>query len=787
MAAQQPHITTLIIPETKKRPLNIKALIAKYLYHWPLFVLGLFLTLSLAIIYLQFAKATYEINATLIIKDNKKAPEQQSALSEIDLVNSSKLIENEIEVLKSNRLISQVVKELALGIAYQKKDGLKTTDLYKFGPVKLTLFNPELGPEQTDFKAAEKVITIVVKDNKSFFLKGTDKQLKEYPFNTFVSDGWGTWKLEPTDFLPEYKGATIQIAILDPQQLALHYQKAIEVTIPNKLATAISLTLEDPIAQRGKDILNRLIFNYNKSIIDENELKAKATLAFLDNRLDSLTAELNVAEQGIEGFKSSRGITDISVESKINLENIQNNDRALNEVDVKLGIVNDIEDYINSSKPGQIPATMGITDPGLNSLIENLSRLQLQKSSLLAISPETNPDFDPINRQIATTKAAIKENVANIKSSLLNTRSKLQSFNNELASSIKNIPTQERQLESIERQQAVKEGLYTYLLQKREEIATNYSNIAASDRVVDKAYASEPKSKKAIALALALLLGLGMPAGIIFLRNNLNDTVIDVHEIKDVLDTPIIGEISLEKSQDLISVKTAGTNIISEQLRTLRTNLYYLYGDKKRGKVTLVTSSTPGEGKSFISNNLGLTLSHIGRKTVILKTVLRKSELEDTFNNSSPGITEFLNNEATLQEIVNPSELNPNLHIIGSGAEVNNPSELLESGRLKDLINALQDIYDDIIIDSPSVHMVTDALILSRFTDVTLYIIKQGYTEKTELEFIKELVDKKQLFNVQIIFNGIQKAKYGYGYNYKSNYYTKPAKKTIFTDFWKRF
>ncbi|HET8830032.1 MAG TPA: polysaccharide biosynthesis tyrosine autokinase [Pelobium sp.] len=587
--------------------------------------------------------------------------------------------------------------------------------------------------------------------------------------------------------MPDYKGATIQIAVLDPQLLALEYQKAIEVSIPNKLATAITLTFEDPIAQRGKDILNQLIFNYNRSIIEENELKAKATLDFLDKRLDSLTVELNIAEQGIEGFKSSRGITDISIESKINLENIQNNDRMLNEVNVKLGIINDIEDYINSSKPGQIPATMGITDPGLNSLIENLSRLQLQRSSLLAISPETNPDFDPINRQIATTKAAIKENVANIKSSLLNTRSKLQSFNNELASSIKNIPTQERQLESIKRQQAVKEGLYTYLLQKREEIATNYSNISISDRVVDQAYASEPKSKKAIALALALVIGLGLPFGIILLRNNLNDTIIDVNEIKDVVDTPIIGEISLEKSQDLISVKAAGTNAISEQLRTLRTNLYYLYGDKKRGRVTLVTSSIPHEGKSFISNNLGLTLSHIGRKTIILKMVLRQSKIEDAFNNNGLGITEFLNNKASLAEIVNPSELNPNLHIIGSGAEVSNPSELLERGRLKDLITSLQDSYDDIIIDSPSVHLVPDALIISRLTDLTLYIIKQGYTEKTELEFLKELVDKKQLFNVQIIFNGIHKAKYGYGYNYKSSYYTKTTKKTIFTNFWNRF
>nr|WP_294900954.1 polysaccharide biosynthesis tyrosine autokinase [uncultured Pedobacter sp.] len=788
MATQQPHITTLIIPQERKKPMNLKGLIASYLYHWPLFVTVLFVTVAVAIVYIQFAKPVYEINATLIIKDNKKAPEQQSALSEIDLVNSSKLIENEIEVLKSNRLISEVVKELELGIVYQKKDGLKVTDLYKSGPVKLIVLKPAGSGQALSSKSDEKDITIIIKDKNSFFLKKGSKQLIEYAFDKPVTNGFGTWKLEPTDFLPEYRGATIKIAILDSDQLTLQYQKAIDITIPNKLATAISLTLEDQVAQRGKDILNQLIADYNRFGTDENELKAKSTLAFLDKRIDSLHDELSIAEAGIEGYKSSRGLTDISTESKINLENIQDVDRSLNEVNIKLSVINGIENYVNSSKSGEVPATIGITDPALNSLIENLSRLKLQRSSLLAISPETNPDFDPINRQIATTKAAIEENVASIKSSLLNTRSKLMSFRAGLESSIKKIPKQERELASITRQQAVKEGLYTYLLQKREEIAANYADISTASSVVDHAYASEPKDKKAIALTIAIFLGLGLPFGIIFLRNNLNDTIIDVHEIKEVLETPIIGEISLEKSQDPISVNSTETSLVSEQLRTLRTNLYYLYGNKTRGRVTLVTSSVPEEGKSFISTNLGLTLSLIGRKTVLLKMVLRQSNAEDAFNvNNGPGISEYLNSKASLEEIVNPSDQNPNLHIIGSGAAVSNPSELLESGRLKDLVNALQNSYDDIIIDSPSVHLVPDALILSRLTDITLYIIKQGYTEKTELGFIKELVEKKQLFNVHIIFNGIQKAKYGYGYNYKNSYYSKSARKTIFTDFWKRF
>lgn len=791
MAKQRPQITTLIIPEEGKKPFNIKGIITKYLYHWPLFVLALLFTLSVAMVYVHFAKPSYEITATLIIKENKKSPDQQSALSQIDLVSASKQIENEVEIIKSNRLISQVIKELNLGIAYHKKDGLLLTDLYRMSPVKLIQFNPILpaqrktaGPEE------KKVVYIVIKDNKSFYLKTKDNKLKECAFNTFLSNTWGTWRLEPTLLLSEYKGATIQITFLDSEKLALEYQKAIDVSLTNKLSTSISLTLDDEIPQRGKDILNSLISNYKGYGIQENEVNAKVTLAFLDSRLDSLTEELNLVERGIESFKSSRGLTDISAESRISLENLQENDRRLNEVKVKLSIINGIENYVNNPRSRQAPAPLEINDPALNYLVENLASLQLQRDKLAAISPETNPDFDPLNKQIETTRASIRESVANIKSSLLNARAELESFNSVLESSIKKIPTEERKLVSIKRQQAVKEGLYTYLLQKREEIATNYATLVSTVRVVDQAYASKAKaSKKSLALAFALLLGLALPIGIVFLRNTINESVIDLNDITKATDIPVIGEIALDKSHDLKTFKTATANVISEQLRTLRTNLYYLYGDKTKGRITLVTSSVPDEGKSFISSNLGMTLAHIARKTVIVETNLRQPKLDEIFElaNGSLGVTDFLNEHANLTEIVQQTELNPNLYVIGSGTPENNPSELLEKEQLKTLISALQLSFDDIIINTAPAHLFPDALILSRLADVTLYVIKQGSTDKAELEFLSEINSKQQLSNTQIVFNGVQRAKYGYGYNYKNSYYNKMRKTSIFSDFWKRF
>ncbi|RYX87911.1 polysaccharide biosynthesis tyrosine autokinase, partial [bacterium] len=549
---------------------------------------------------------------------------------------------------------------------------------------------------------------------------------------------------------------------------------AIDVTLSNKLATTVTLTLNDPVPQRGKDILNRLIFNYNAAAGIEKRQETKNTLDFLDKRIDSLGIDLTKTEKKLESFKSSKSLTtDISEDSKISLQNLQANDTRLNEVNIQLSVIEGIVRYVNSPvNTGKAPATLGITDVALSSLIEKLATLQLQRERLLATTPETNPDFEPINRQIAITRTAIKENVKNIKSSLLSTRNKLQSYNSGFESSIKNIPTQERELVSIKRQQAIKENLYNYLLQKREEVSVSYASILTNDRIVDQAYSGTPKSNKSLAFAVALVLGLGLPAGLIFARNSLSNKITTPQEIKDKLDIPVIAELPYEVTKNAIVIN-GNTTAISEQFRALRTKMHYLYGEKEDGRVTLLTSSVPSEGKSFVSGNLALALACSGRKTIILELDLRKPQLTKNFNLADhyPGITDYILGKVSLSDIVQASNLDHNLRFIGSGTNVNNPSELLEQKQLNDLILELRNQYDDIIIDSPPVHLVPDAMILSRLTDQTFYMVRQGFTEKLELPFIKELNDQKQLTNINLIFNGIERLKYGYGYKYNNKYY----------------
>ncbi|MCF0062678.1 polysaccharide biosynthesis tyrosine autokinase [Dyadobacter chenwenxiniae] len=785
MTTQQATLATFTLPQAKRESFDIKNIINKYLYHWPLFVISLSISIAAIIFYLKIAKPVYEVNATIVIKDEKKNQNQSSPLHEIDALSSSRIIENEIEVFKSKQLINQVVGELLLNIGYQKIDGPFSQELYNSAPVKLTVVKSG---------NADGTLLITIKDKNSFLIEMPDKTNQTFSFKDEFKNKFGTWKLEPTDKLDAFVGKQIKISITDPENTALQYQKKLSVALSNKLSTTVILSIDDEIPQRGKDILNRLIFNYNLTGTMQRNREARNTLDFIDKRLASLSTELNEAEKGIEVFKSARGLTDISSNSKISLENMQTNDARLNEVNVQLSVVQEIEKYINSAQNrDKTPTTLGIDDPALRSMIEKLAQLQLQRERLLATTPETNPDFEPINRQIVTTKAAIRENVGSIRASLQNTQRKLLSFNQNFESSIKNIPTQERQYISIKRQQAIKETLYTYLLQKREEISVSYASKLAEDRIVDHAYSGPAKqTQRSMAFAGALLIGLGLPIGLIYVRGLFSAKIKNIQEIKDVVDLAVVAELPLEKSSATLKIENNKATAIAEQFRSLRLKLSYLSGNSTTGRVTLVTSSVPGEGKSFVSSNLAVSLALSGRKTIILELDLRKPKLSSIFATDTlmPGISDYLNGEASLENIIKQSVTESGLDLISSGERIPNPSELLETPQLGYLIEYLRSNYDDIIIDSPPVHLVSDAMIISRFADITLYMIRQGVTEKAELSFLKEIQEQKNLKNVNIVFNGIQRLKYGYGYNYNANYYYDSKHKSIaspFSDFFGRF
>lgn len=761
---------------------DIRVLLAKYLFHWPLFLTGLVIALLLAYFYTKTVNPVFQIGASILVKDEKKVPGEKNALQELDQSNTPKNAETEIQIIKSSALINKVVNDLNLWISYKKGGLWRSDDLYYTSPVKfISVREPVLKNAIT--------LDIDIRDQENFQLTDSKGNSKAFKFNQVIDNEAGRWMLKPTGLISKYKGQKIQITIASPDNVTNEYLKALDVHLLDKATPTIGIFLNDEIPERGKRILNYLIKSYNEATSSEEKRATESTLKFINDRLASLTGELNTAEDDVEGYRSSQGLTDINSQSKVYLENVQSNDNKLNEVNVQLNIIDGIERYVNSTSNNENPpATVGITDPALNSLIEKVAQLQLKRSALLAITPSGNPIFEPLDRQIATTKAAIKQTISSIKSSLLAAKRELQSFNNKFESSIKNIPGQERQFLGKKRQQSIKENLYVYLLQKKEEVSLSYASTLADARIVDRANVGETVwPKTPLILVIALLCGIGVPFMIIFFRQAVKNKVADRREIESAVGTKVLGEFSNHTEES--NIFDHKNHIVGEQFKYLRSNLHYLHENKKgKGRVTLLTSSVSNEGKSFISSNLAISLGNSGRKTALLEMDLRKPKLSAIFkaDKEHSGISEYLASDIVLDDIVQSTDID-NLFVLGSGQIPPNPSELLEKERLEELINELKQRFDDIIIDSPPLHLVTDAIIIARMADVTLYVIRQGVTNKSELSFIRDVYEDEKLPKVNLIFNGVTTGKYGYGYSYDTSYYTSDSKKVPFAKKWNLF
>lgn len=761
MNTENTPLTRFIEKDEENGSGNFGETVSRYLYYWPLFLLCIISSLAVAYVYLHYAKPEYIVKAKLLIKAEKSSPNSESSLNEIiKPYQTGKSVEDEIEILKSRSVIQQVVKDLELWTNYEEKGKIVSEDLYGQSPVRFILVRKD-----QDFESKSFLINIL--NENTFSLEDAEGNINQFNFSDQLRNKFGAWRLEKTARFDDYIGKTISIRIKDPEIATDQLLGRIQAAEVNKNASVVELSIQENVLKRGKDILNQLIVQYNIASEKEKERVAGTALKFIDERLASLTGELNAVEKDVEGFRSSRGLTDISSESKVYLDNVRVNDAHLNEVDVKLNVIRGIERYVNSPDNANTsaPSTIGIEDPALTSWVSKLIDLQLQYQQLMGTLPEKNPAFDPIRQQIASTKEAIKQNISNIKGSLLSTRRQLESFNSGFQGSIRSLPRDERQLVSIKRQQSIKENLYLYLLQKREEAALSHASTLALSQTVDSAYLDT--YKKPLTYSLALFIGILLPATILFGRQLLNNKILSTEQIERT-GVPVTAELVYEYSKSPIVVHNKSRFAIGEQFRSLRTNLLYLHEKKKSGRVTLVTSSIAGEGKSFVASNLGVALAASGRKTVILELDLRKPKIAMNFNIAEGlGLSDFLSGRASIDQITRASALHPNLSIIGTGALPENPSELLEQIEIDELVEWLRSEYDDVILDTPPIFLVTDAMIISRVADASLYVVRQNFSYRKHLGFIKKMYKEHKLPRMQIVFNAIQKrGEYKYGYEY---------------------
>lgn len=778
MSKQKTQLTTFTLPATDGETSSAASnLVKKYLFHWPLFVLGVIVFLVAAYFYLQVTKPTYPILATLEFKGptssegtviNKNGGDQQ-----LDPISTPVIVENEIEVMQSKKIMYKVVNDLQLWVTYTLKDSSEDVDMYKKSPVLFTFIknNGILGD-------AGRLVTIMLKDAKTFTLVDDENGNKDYAYGTAVKSDFGTWKLTTTNEFASHIGSTMDLKIQDADQVTDSYQTKVKVEMENKDAPFVNLSTSDQVPERGKDILNELMTQYKLDAMLDKNNDAKKAYDFITLRLDSLQKDLDIDEKQIQEYKSGESMTDIENQSKEFRDIRQANVKSLNDAQIQLRILEGIERTI-AANGGNVeklpPVSAHLEDPSLMDLYGKLTDLQVKRTQLLATVPAGNPLFDPINDQLRTLQTAFKDKVRGMKASQMAIIKQTNTFDSGVEAGLKKIPEQDRVYTSMRRKSEGKENLYKYLLEKRESLALRYASVVSDAEIVDDAHAGKAKwPKPSIVYAVALILGLAAPIGLLYARESLNERISNRRQIEDAVDVPILGELSYqEDTTPIVVTQGRGKFAIGEQFRVLRTNLSHLHGNSDKGRVTLFTSSIGSEGKSFVSSNLAVTLAYASRKTIILEMDLRKPKISGVFGLSPehPGISDYLAETAhDVDKLIQPSGF-PGLDVLGCGPIQPNPSELLEKDKLDELINKLKETYDDIIIDSPPIHLVTDAYIISRTADAAVYMIRQGHTLKDELEFIDE-VDKAARFpKFTLVFNGIKRDIANYGYGYSNSYY----------------
>jgi capsular exopolysaccharide synthesis family protein len=770
-------------PQTEEQMDLLPLIRQRYMPYWPLFLLAVVLAITAGFVYLRYATPVYWVSATLLVKDEKTGMDEADFLSSLDFSGSKKVIENEIEILKSRTLAKSVIRNLNLFAEVTVKGKIRDDVAYKSSPVRFKFLEPD------SIRGDEYTIVPLVYDaaNKRVFLNG-----KPYPLNDTVYTTWGKMVITPKPGAQvNVSGKQYTVRIAGEKVLAGMMQNALQVDPTTKAGTIIGLGYTDADPDRGEDILNELIRVYNNASIEDKNRTSANTMNFVDSRLRVVTQELNQVESQVANFKQREGIVDLTQQSKLFLESVSGNDKKIAESDMQLSVLDSIESYLTGTKEDDalVPATLGLTDPVLLDLIAKLSDVELQLQRLKKTTGENSPLLESLYRQRSQLKPSILQNIRNLRANLIAGKLKVEQDNQRYAGMLNGVPQKEKAFLEVSRQQEIKNNIYTFLLQKREETAVASAAAVSDSRIVDAAEASPwPISpKKPIILGISVLAAIAGVGGLITVRDLMKKEIAHRSEIEKATSAPILAEIVQGEGKEAIVIAEGRRSFVAEQFRTLRTALSYvgvnangtLSGNGVNGsghrKTLLVTSSISGEGKSFVSVNLAVSLSLVKKKVALLEFDLRKPRISSMLQISrEPGISNYLVGQAEIPSILQPLPDNEYLYVLPAGVIPPNPTELILNGMLDKLIAHLKAKFDYVIIDTAPVGLVTDARLLAPYADATLYVIRHQVTPKMYLKMINEIYQSKELGNLNLVFNGIQPRGasgydgngYGYGYGY---------------------
>lgn len=769
--------------ELDEEKVNYQELLFKYIIHWPWFVASVLACLVGAWMYLHFQTPVYQVSASIMIKDDKKSGSGNAADIESlglgGMITSAQSIDNEIEVLRSKTILKEVINNLELYITYYDEDEFPKKELYKTSPVVVNLtaqeadnlsdvafVNMKLAPEG----GLDVNLRVGVNDyNKHFDKLPAVLPTDAGTFGFTLKDSLSNGRVEGQNTI-----RNISAIVNQPFVVAKGYQGVLNIAPTSKTTSVAVVSLMNTNIQRGQDFINKLMEMYNRNTNNDKNEVAEKTKEFINERIKIIDEELGSTEDKLEAFKRNAGLTNIGSDAQLAVEGNAEYERKRVENGTQINLIRDLTKYINkpSNEYEVLPANIGLSDNGLTTQIDRYNELIFERKRLLRTSTENNPMIVNLDTSIRAMKANVQAAIDGTLQGLLIVKADLDREASRFSRRISDAPGQERQYVSIARQQEIKAGLYLMLLQKREENAITLAATANNAKIIDEPVAEggpvSPKPK--MIYMIALVVGVGLPVGVIFLLGLTKFKIEGRGDVEKLTSLPIVGDVPLtDEKTGPIAVFENQNTLMSETFRNVRTNLQFMF--KSDQKVILVTSTVSGEGKSFISSNLAISLSLLGKKVVIVGLDIRKPGLNKVFNipRKELGITQYLSNpERNLMDFVQASDVSRNLYILPSGTVPPNPTELLARDSLDKAVETLRKNFDYVILDTAPVGMVTDTLLIGRVADLSVYVCRADYTRKAEFTLINELADSNKLPNLCTVINGLdlQKKKYGYYYGY---------------------
>lgn len=763
--------------------LNFKKLLYTFLQYWPWFLGSVILCMLTGFLYLRYTTPVYNINSKILIKDDKSGPAASSTdiLSQLDIFNNQNNVNNEKAVLQTYYLVSKVVPELQLNVSYFVAGNIKLTELYDKSPFKIHLLYIK------DSTHTQKFNFRFSNNGQAFTIQNNNINRK-YQLSDTIKTNDISFTVQSAN-ISMRNNTDYQVVITTADAATTKYLKALSFNINDNQASVIEITLKETVPKKGEDILNKLYEVYTRMNEEDKNKIADSTINFIDERLAVVSTELSGVEKDIEQFKVSNHLyADLPEQATLVLNNANDVQKQLTAQDVQISVMQSLEDHLKGSGERIVPNAGVIQDPTYITTVQEYNTLVLERDRQLETTKPDNPVVQNLNGQISTVKKNLLISLENIKKQMQIAKNELVNKNAQLLGEIKTGPEKERVFLDKSRQQDVKQQLYLYLLQKKEETAISKSGSLSNSTLIEpgKSDTLPFTPQKLLICLVALCSGILLPTGIIYLKNLLNNKVTDSTDITKDTAVPILGGLGHNSTGKPLVAEQSSRTALAEQFRALRTNLQFLLRGKEQ-QIVMVTSSISGEGKTFATINLGASLALTNKKIVLLELDLRKPKLSKGLGMpNEKGFTNYMISGSTKEELLQRTSIHPNLYLISSGDIPPNPAELLLDSKTGELFEWLKTRFDYILIDTPPAGIVIDAVLIAKYANACIYIIRQGYTLKDHLKLVNEFYRQEKMPNLSILLNDVQvKRTYGYSYKYgysygngyASDYYTDGRKK----------